>query len=317
MPSPNMSMLQGSFTSDGNTRTINLTFLPTRFELFNQTNWGLTANPGEMKRAWWFEGFADNAALIVQNTNGAATDQSTALTTGGFRFIDPANLGAPLVDTAVTSLTATTPSVVTMSAPHELVTGDRVLFSDTTDMLQITDMVWQVTVLTATTFSITVPAATFTAGTAGFVRRAFPSEYQPQKVYVQGISQAASAVVTTTYDHGYSVDETITMHVPELWGMTEMEGLVGRITAVTANTFTLNINSSGFTPFTFPTSAQTAAGVGTAHGVNIGIEQSNLLTDSIINESRRGMFLGSDLVGNNNDVIFWTAWSAEGNNIVV
>ena len=271
-----------------------------------------------MKRAWWFEDFADNAALIVQNTNGAATDQSTALIAGGFRLIDPTSLGAPLVDTAVTGATAATPVVVTMSANHDLVTGDLVVFSDTTDMFQITDQVWQVIVTGAATFSITAPGATFAnPATAGFVRRAFETEYQPSKVYVQGISQAASAVVTTTFDHGYSVDENVTMHVPEFWGMTEMDNLQGRITAVTANTFTIDINSSAFTPFTFPTSAQTAAGVGTAHAVNIGIEQSNLLTDSMINVSRRSMFLGASLVGNNNDVIFWTAWSAEGNNIVV
>ena len=318
MPSANMSMLQGSFTSDGNTRTINLPFTPSRFELYNQTQWGSTSAEEDVKRAWWFEGFSDNTALTVKNEGATPTDESIPLSAGGFRLIDPSSLGAPLVDTAVTGATKATPVVVTMSASHDLITGDRVLFSDTTGMLQITDMIWQVTSVSASTFSITAPGSTFsTAATAGFVRRAFASEYQPQKVYVQGISKASNAVITTTYDHGYSVNETVTMHVPEFWGMTEMEGLVGRISSVTSNTFTININSSGFTTFTFPTSTQTSAGIGTAHAVNIGIEQSNLLTDSIINESRRGMFLGTNLVGKNNDIIFWTAWSAEGNNIVV
>lgn len=318
MPSPNLGMLQGSFTSDGNVRQINLPFRPTRFDLFNETAWPSTDNPGVMKRSWWFEGFADEAALIVQNTNGAATDQSAALTANGFTFIDPTTLGAPLVDTAVTGITAATPAAVTMSTDHGLVTGDLVVFANTTGMLQITNQVWQVTSTGATTYTITAPGATFAApATSGTVRRAFASEYQPSKVFVQGISQATSAVVTTTFDHGYSVDENVTMHIPEFWGMTEMDGLQGRITAVTANTFTIDINSSAFTAFTYPTSAQASAGVGTAHAVNIGIEQSNLLTDSIVNTSRFSMRLGSSLVGVNNDVLFWTAWSAEGNNIVV
>ena len=318
MPSPNMSMLQGSFTSDGNVRQINLPFRPTRFETYNATAWDSVANPGVTKRAWWFEGLADNNAFTVRNTNGAATDQSDFITVDGFRFIDPALLGAPLVDTAITGATAASPVVVTMSANHGLVTGDLVVFASTTQMLQITDQVWQVTVTGPTTFSITAPGGTFALpATAGTVRRAFASEYQPSKVYVQGISAAANAVVTTTFDHGYAVDQVVTMHVPEFWGMTEMDNLQGRITAVTANTFTLDINSTGFTAFAFPTSAQVGAGAGTAHAVNIGIERSNLLTDSILNTSRRSMFLGASIVGANSDIISWTAWSAEGNNVVV
>ncbi len=318
MPSPNMSMLQGSFTSDGNVRQINLPFTPSRFEIFNQTAFDLTPNPGVTKRAWWFTGLAANTAFTVRNTNAAATDQSDFIAANGFRFIDPATLGAPLVDTLITGATAATPVAVTMSANHGLVTGDLVVFAGTTGMFQITDQVWQVTVTGATTFTVTAPGGTFlAAATAGTVRRAFATEYQPSKVYVQGISQAAAAVVTTTFDHTYAVNEVVTMHVPEFWGMTEMDGLQGRITAVTANTYTINVNSAAFTPFVFPTSVQVGAGSGTAHAVNIGIEQSNLLTDSIVNIARRSMFLGSSVVGLNAEVLFWTAWSAEGNNVLV
>jgi hypothetical protein len=318
MPSPNLGFIQGSYTSDGAARSINLPFRPTRFELFNETNFDSVANPGVTKRAYWFTGMAADSAFTIRNTNGAATDQSDIITANGFTFVDPSTLGSPLADTNITGATAATPVAVTMAANHGLATGDYVRIINSTAMLQITNFVWQVTYTGATTFTITAPGAGFAAAaTGGTVRRVYPHEIQPELVYIQGITAAANAVVTTTFDHGYAVNDTVTIHVPNGWGMTEINGIRGRITAVTANTFTTDINSVGFTAFAFPTSAAFAAGLGVPHAINVGIQRSNLLTDAVENQSNYYMRLGTTVVGANNDVVYWVAHSAEENNTTI
>lgn len=315
MPSSSLGQISGSYTSDGNAREIALPFRPTKFEVFNETNFNSTATPGVVKRAWWAQSLGSDSGFTVKNTDGAATDESSFVSSGAFTFVDPSALGPTLVDTAITGVTQANPAVVTMSANHGLASGNLVRLINPTGMLQVSGFVWQATVTGATTFSVPVNASGFAAAaTAGTVRRVFEREYQPDLVYVTNVSQAAQAVVSTSFDHGYSVNETVTLYVPVGWGMTEINGLVGNIVSVTANTFTVNINSAGFTAFSFPTSAFVSAGAGLPHAVPIGIERSNLLTDAVENQSNFTMRLGSAVVGASSDVVYWVAYSSEENN---
>jgi hypothetical protein len=318
MPSSSLGQISGSYTSDGNAREIALPFRPTKFELFNETNFNSTATPGVVKRAWWVRSIGSDSAFTVKNTDGAATDESNFISSGGFTFVDPSILGPTLVDTAISGITQANPAVVTMSANHGLATNNLVRIINSTGMFQVTGFVWQVSVTGATTFTIPVNSSGFgAAATAGTVRRVFASEYQPDLVYITNISQAAQAVVSTSFDHGYSVDEAVTISVPTGWGMTEINGLRGEIVAVTANTFTVNINTSGFTAFSFPTSAFVSAGAGLPHAVPIGIERSNLLTDAVENQSNFTMRLGASVVGVSSDVVYWVASSSEENNPII
>jgi len=65
---------------------------------------------------------------------------------------------------------------------------------------------------------------------------------------ITGISQASSAVLTLGASHGRVVDDSI--HISAVAGMVEINGLRGTITAVTATTVTVNIDSSLFTTYT-------------------------------------------------------------------
>lgn len=318
MPSSSLGQISGSYTSDGNAREIALPFKPTKFELFNRTQFNSTATPGVTKRAWWLRGLSSDEAYTVKNTDGAATDESNFLSAGGFTFIDPATLSPALVDTAITSISQANPAVVTMSANHNLASGSLIRLINSTAMFQATGFVWQVSITGATTFTIPVNSSGFAAAASGgTVRRVFPGDYQPERAYITNISQASQAVVSTSFDHGYSVDEAVTVYVPIGWGMTEMNGLRGKIVAVTANTFTVDIDSSAFTAFSFPTSAFVSAGAGLPHVVPIGIEKSNALTDATENQSNFVGRLGLAIVGANNDVIDWVAYSAEEYNAVI
>ena len=65
---------------------------------------------------------------------------------------------------------------------------------------------------------------------------------------ITGITQASSAVLTLGASHGRVVDDSI--HISSVSGMTEINGLRGTITAVTATTVTVNIDSTLFTAYT-------------------------------------------------------------------
>ena len=87
---------------------------------------------------------------------------------------------------------------------------------------------------------------------------------EPRFLYVTAISQATAAVVTTSENHNYVVGQLVHFSVPSSFGMSQINQLTGQITAVGAtnspgtglfNQFTVNINSSAFTPFAFPASS--------------------------------------------------------------
>ena len=80
---------------------------------------------------------------------------------------------------------------------------------------------------------------------------------------VTGITQAASAEITIG-SHTLIVDDSI--HISSVSGMTEINGLRGTITAVTATTVTVNIDSTLFTAFTL--SSPNEAVVNTAPQAN-------------------------------------------------
>jgi hypothetical protein len=79
--------------------------------------------------------------------------------------------------------------------------------------------------------------------------------------------------------------------------MVEMNGLLGTITAVTTsatvNSITVNIDSSGFTAFAFPTSAVAALGIGVPEVTPVGEAAAspyqNLLDDATRNVSITGV----------------------------
>lgn len=67
------------------------------------------------------------------------------------------------------------------------------------------------------------------------------------RLIITAITKAASAVVTVP-NHGYSVGWDV--YFQGVLGMTEINGLTGRITAIAGNDITVNINSTGFSTFT-------------------------------------------------------------------
>lgn len=304
MPQP--QIVYGHYTSDGNPRVVEVPSGITKFEIFNQTNVASTANPGVVKRAWWQEGLADGSYFGVKNTDGAATDESTTGTTDGFTPIST-GLDNQLEGAQTgTAITAASPAVVTLNS-HGYSVGDVVRLTNTTGMLQIAGMDFTVTAVGgANNFTLGyLDASGFAAAATAVTARRLRYEniYAPRNRFVTNISQAASAVITLSVAHEYVVGEIVKFKVPAEFGMTEIDGVQGQITAVTASTVTVDIDSSGFTAFAFPASAA----IGTfAQMYPVG-QDSSIVSAPFTNTGFVGMHLGADVVGATSDVVRWEA----------
>lgn len=297
----------GTLTSTGAPVNLELDMVPDYFVLRNFTNQNSTANPGVVKKAEWFSTMANASAFLVKNTNGAATDESSVITTNGFTPYVGGELVLAASQTG-TAISQANPAVVTVNS-HGLSTGDIVLLTNSTGMLQVSGQFYVVTAINANTFSIPVNSSGFAAAaTAVTIRKVLsPLPFVPTRIFVTGITAASQAVITTSVNHGYSANDIIRVNVPTGWGMTQMAELQGEIVSVTSNTITVDINSSAFTAFAFPTSAAYAAGLSVPQVVPVG-EDGQALTDATVNSSFQGLTLGSGVVGAASDVLHYAAF---------
>jgi hypothetical protein len=168
--------------------------------------------------------------------------------------------------------------------------------------------------LTSTTFSLDYMAQ-IVAGTTGSWRKIpFQPQFYPRKRTITAITQATSAVITMSVTHGFTAGQAVRLKVPSAYGMTEMDNLIGNITAVSTanNTITVDIDSSSFTAFSFPLTA--AVPFTFAEVIPVGETANgtyaNNLDDATDNVSLIGMKLaaGADSpAGSSSDVIYWRA----------
>lgn len=275
----------GYFTSGGVAKFLELPFLPDQIEIWNLTKWGTNTN----HLVNYATGFANSAAGTAYATveTGDTELDNVTITSGGFSFInaDTYRYG-PTIALAATFVTKAAAAVVTTASPHGLQTGDAVLLYGTTSMLQISGQVYTVTVLSTTTFSIPVNSSGFaSAATAGFMKKVlYPDLYIPYGCVITNITAASSAVITTGVNHGFVVGQEVFISVPSQWGMVEIDTLQfnqnnvipqqAYVTAVTANTITVNINSTAFTAFAYPTSAVAALSINFPMVFGIGDQNS-------------------------------------------
>ena len=278
MSTPINAMVSGTFSTPATLVPVNIP-LPCGFDYIQITNVTDTMTPAAVIIK--AEGLASmDGAASYWTSNGAApaTLVQSSTATGGFSFISDSagiSLGAPVVITAVT---AATPAVV--SSASAVVVGDMVRIYGVTAMQQISGMDFTVTAVNpgvAQSFGF-LPAAGFAAaGTAGFIRKInSDARYYPRRRFITAISVANPAVVELSVLHDFNVGEKVRIVVPAAFGMPEINGQLATITAVAktigtgTNSITLNIDSSAYTAFAFPTSAIAATGVTFAEVIPVG-----------------------------------------------
>lgn len=243
------------------------------------TGWG-EINDAQAIQWFWERSMAqDTAKGILQSsdaTNPAMTSKS--LDSNAIRTYDTANppTFAGLATTAITGTAGT--FVVTMASTGTIQVGDYVRLYGTTGELQIAGYTFQVTAVTANT-SITLgymatSGITFAAdATAGTVVKFIPNRMYPRWRYIANITQAAQAKVYFTERHDFTAGEIVSFRVSSAFGMDEINNVQARVLSVVnedpsaatpESSITLDLDTSGFTAFAFPTSAVAAAGVSPA-----------------------------------------------------
>lgn len=309
----------GSFVSTGNPFQLALPSGVDYFELKNVTQWDNASSSQLVKTAIWHQAMTPGSALTTVNSVSAATDESDYLATGG--FTPYADTGEAL-EVAIVGTTITQANPAVASATQTYQTGDVVRITKSTGMLQIAG--WDFTVLfdSGSAFKLAyLDASGFGAAASAFkVQKVNPqSAWYPKWRFITGITKATQAVVTCSVDHGYKVGSQIRFSVSSSFGMTEINGLVGNVVAVdtvtgTTNTFTVDIDSTNFTTFAFPTSAIANQGVQFPQAIPLGINPptgDNTTEFAFDNQGTQGLYIGSGVCGAASDFIVWTAFKGQ------
>lgn len=320
----------GYFTSDSTLhKQVALSCEPDMFVLRNRTAWGDDAAETSVESSWR-KGMAQGSAMTLDQAVTTGILSTEAVTGGGFTFIDTANPPSftALATTAITGSTGA--FVVTMANTGSIAVGDYVRLYGTTDELQIAGYTFGVTAVT-TNVSITLgymasSGITFAAdATAGSVKKYIPNRMYPRNALIANITRAAQAVVYFTAPNDYTPGEILSLRIPNEFGMVEANRVNARVLSVTnsatVSSVTLDLDTSGYTTFTFPTSAQAAAGVSPALAIPSasGVVPDNgsatvpqqppgtALTDAFDSRNKYIMDLGSNVITSSSAVYDWYA----------
>lgn len=297
-----------------------------------------TANASNGVEFYWQRGMAPGTGIIKYKGAASAVLDGDTLVSGGFTLYDPsfqttgalALLSAPVATTASTN--ATRPVVSTANTAGISV-GTVVRLSNTAqnDINGMDFVVGAVTantsftLMTATNALATVPGA---IGGAGFYRIVNSTElFYPRKRLITNITQAVNAQVSTSIEHSLTVGQEVRFDIPTVSGMIQLNPQITNnyfpsgssvsaivLSIVDAYNFTININTTAYTAFTFPTIAQQPSsfplvipiGEDTATALasnnnqfpqyqnqNIYNANSGILADSTVNTGYFGMILGN------------------------
>jgi hypothetical protein len=69
---------------------------------------------------------------------------------------------------------------------------------------------------------------------------------------IASITNANPMVVTTVNDHGYVAGITVTFLIPTQFGMVQLNNQVAQVISVTDDTLTINLDSTHFSVFAYP-----------------------------------------------------------------
>lgn len=300
---------QGSFISTGTKTFIPLASGCDWFKTYNITS--ISQNAQALGREnYWQYGFLPDRSVSYYNQAGTNILLSTF--TLGFTYVDTSTDPNDTLK-AITGITnAALPPEVTV-AGHGYGTGDIVRVYSTAGAEQLGGYDFHVTNTGVNTFTLTYMQAIGVAGVLGTCRRIkFNPIYYPRNRMITNITQAASAVVTFSVPHGYTVGQQIRFSVPTAFGMVELDGQVGTITAINTgtNTVTVNISTLAYTAFAFPLPADLPFSQASAAPLGESLLVTHDLADATVNEAATGMILEpGDFypAGNINDNIFWMA----------
>jgi hypothetical protein len=293
------------------------------------TGWG-EASDAQQLLWFWQKAMNQGTAKGLRQTSDASNPAviSNFLAADGISCYDTAHppVFAPLAGTAIT---AANPAVISMANTGSIAVGDFVRLTGVTGMQQIAGYTFQVRAVTAnTSITLMLDASGFAAAATGVqVHKYIPNRMYPHYAFITGITQAAQGVVSFAENVDFTPGENIGFRVSSDYGMDEINNRTARVLSVsnsaTATTVTIDLDTTGFTAFVFPTSAVALAGVSPAVAVpaSSGVVPNNgsatvpqeppgtNLRDSFDNRNTRVIHLGAAMFtdGTQGDVWEWRA----------
>ena len=316
----NAIIQSGSFTSDGTAKTLKLRSDVDAITVVNYTQ-HKAANNGYGVEYYWQLGMGTDSIMKYR----PAGDQTLASNVSAlsFQVVDSSNyaLGAVINVTAGTNVTS---PVYSTASTTGLANGSIVRVTSTahTNLNGLDFTIGSLAVDTSFALANTLATAPgVIAGASGKYRLVAPNIdiyrlFAPTNRNIANITAAASAVVTTLVDHGYAIGQRVKFNIPTEYGMIELNGLTGNITAVSDSTFTVDVNSAAFTAFQFPITTETpftpASVVPT--GDNPGYASMMTAPGKFYNQGFIGVVLTGGTTGpagNNGDVVYWYATKSE------
>ncbi len=317
--------LTGSFTSDG---TAKFLAFPSGVDYIRVTNKSAIATPVDtagVSYEWQSGAFTNGTGLqyLWTNTHTAIAPAVLAAATGFYTADTTNNTPGALV--ATTGISNATPPVVTASNTG-LVAGQSIVrIYNAAGTHQFDGIDFTVGTLTSTTaFALKYAPTVVTSSSAGSYRIIPYSPYfYPSTRTIAAITTGTTTVVRLTVTHNYKVGMKVRFVIPTVnatyFGMTELNGLAGTITAVSAggsnNTITVDIDSSGFTAFAWPLTASPGftppqvVPFGENTAIANAADVSNL-GDATLNTGEMGLLLmpgANGPAGATGNVMYWEA----------
>ncbi|MDQ1328106.1 MAG: hypothetical protein QG641_1391, partial [Candidatus Poribacteria bacterium] len=240
----NTIIQQGTFTkADTSNVTLSLRSDIDWIKVYNRTQIGATNNVG-VEFYWQREMIANgHGGFITAKYGGLDAVEMQNLAVGSFIPLNT-SVVAPGAPRATTGTTNATQPVVSTATTTGLSDGSIVRLIDNTNQNNIAGFDFEIdTIAAGVSFRMAATLANAVGGACGNgFYRLIPYEpmFYPRWRTIVNITQAASAVVTASVRHCYTVGQEIRFVIPEAaWGMVELNGIVGTITAVTTLTFTV------------------------------------------------------------------------------
>jgi hypothetical protein len=309
---------QGRFTSDGTAVELQVRSDIDWMRVLNYTIADADQTTAVGVEYYWQRGMSADTGIEYKKSNAAnAANLTDALASGGFTLLDTSGSPLDTLNATISGISTAATPVVTNTGTNGLVAGDVVRLTDVTSAQQLGGFDFTVGngTLSGTTFSLDYMSQLAVAGTTGSWRKInWQSQFYPRHRYITKLTQATSAVVTLSVTHGFTAGQAVRFIVPSAYGMTEINSLVGNITAIstTNNTITVDIDSSAFTAFAFPATADVpfTPALVVPIGETADGTYANNLDDATYNTSFIGMKLAAGTnspAGSSSDVIYWRA----------
>ena len=232
------------------------------FKTINYTQMGLTGTVcvgGE-----WFGGgiTAVNDGLRWRKAGSSVIQIdkfSTATASNGFTYVT--SFPAPQAALTGTTITNASPAVATVTNTYS--EGDTVVIYNSVGALMYSGMTFTISSVSGSGFTLLGLNTPGSAATAFQVRRVNQfTPVEPSFLYVTAVTQAAQAQVTVSQANSVYLGQKLEFTIPGSFGMVQLNNFnqpqskpVTVTAIVDAYNFLINVNTTNYTAFAFPTSA--------------------------------------------------------------